>query len=60
MEKLSNILEKWSTRETNMIGKGKQCIRLWHVDDLNMLHVDSNIVSSVFSDIDAENGKIEK
>ena len=42
------------------IVKGKQCTILWHVDDLNMLHVDSEIVSSVLSDIDAEYGDIEK
>ena len=42
------------------IVKGKQCTILWHVDDLNMLHDDSEIVSSVLSDIDAEYGDIEK
>ena len=40
--------------------KGKQCTILWHVDNLNMLHVDSDTFSSVIYDIDAECGKIAK
>ena len=40
----------WSV--TNKIVKGKQCIILWHVDELNVLHVDSDIVSSVLAEID--------
>ena len=38
--------------------KGKQCTILWHVEYLKMLHVDSEIVSSVLDGIDAEYGKI--
>ena len=33
---------------------------LWHVDELKMLHVDSEIVSSVLAGIDAEYGNIVK
>ena len=44
----------------NRISKGKQCIVIWNVDDLKMLHVDSDIPPSVLSDIDAEFGKIAK
>ena len=44
----------------NKIFKGKQFIILWNSDDLKMLHIDSDIVSSVLSDIDAEYGKIAK
>ena len=42
------------------IVKGKQQTILFHVDDLKMSHVDSDIFSSVLSDIDAEYGKILK
>ena len=44
----------------NRIIKGKQCTILWHVDDLNMSHVDSDIVSRILSDIDAEYVNIAK
>ena len=40
--------------------KGKQCTTLWHVDDLNMSHGDSDIIYSVLSVIGAEYGKIVK
>ena len=42
------------------IVKGKHCTILWHVDDMKMSHVDSNIVSSVLNDIDTAHGNIEK
>ena len=35
----------------------KQCTIPWHVNDLNMSHVDSEIVSSLLSDIGSEYGK---
>ena len=38
----------------------KQCTILWHVESLQMSHVDPDIVSSVLADIDAEYGKIAK
>ena len=38
----------------------KQFTILWHVDDLNISHVDSAVVSRVISDIDTEYGKISK
>ena len=40
------------------IVKGKQYTILLHVDGLKMLRVNSNIVSSILSDIDAEYGNI--
>ena len=40
--------------------KVKKCNILWHVDDLKMSHVDSDIVRSVLSDIDAEYRRIAK
>ena len=39
--------------------RGKKWTILWHVDDLKILHVDSDIVYVVFPDIEAEYGKIE-
>ena len=42
------------------IVKGKQCTILSHVDDIKMLHVDSDIVSIVLSDIDIKYGNIVK
>ena len=44
----------------NKIDKGKQCTKLCHVDELNMSHVDSGIVSSVLAEIDAEYENIVK
>ena len=37
----------------NKIVKAKQCTILWYVENLKMLHVDSDVVSRVISDIDA-------
>ena len=44
----------------NNIIDNKQFTILWHVYDLKTSHVDPAVVPSVFSDIDAEHGKIEK
>ena len=44
----------------NKIVKVKKCTILWHVGDLKMSHVDSDIVSIVLSDIGADYGNIEK
>ena len=38
----------------------KQCTILWQFDDLEMLHVDYNIVSIILADIDVEYGKFVK
>ena len=48
--KLSKILEERAYQVKKMVVKGKQCTILCHVGDLKMLHVYSDIVSSVFSD----------
>ena len=42
------------------IVKGKQCNILCHFYDLRMLHVDSEIFSSVLADIDTEYRNISK
>ena len=39
---------------------GKQCTILCDVDNLDILHVDSKIVSGVLSDMDTEYGNIVK
>ena len=66
-EKLSKSLEEmeyqineyyWCVMKK--IIDNKQCTIIWHFDDLKKLHVDPDVVSSVLSEIDAENGKIEK
>ena len=44
----------------NNIIDQKQCIILWHFDDLKTSHADPAIVSSVLTEIDAEYGKIAK
>ena len=44
----------------NNIVNGKKCTIIWNVDDLNMSHLDSDTVSSVLADIDAEYGNIAK
>ena len=42
------------------IVKGKECTILCHVDNVKMLNVDYETVSSVIDDIDTEHGKIPK
>ena len=42
------------------IVKGKQFTILWYVDNIKLLHVDSDILYSIISDIDIEYGKIDK
>ena len=44
----------------NNIIDQKQCIILWHFDDLKTSHVDPAVVFSVLADIDAKYGKISK
>ena len=44
----------------NNIIKVKHCPILWCVNDLKMLHVDSDVVSRILAEIDAEYGNIEK
>ena len=44
----------------NKIINDKQCMILWHVDDLKTSHVDPAVISRFLADIDAEYGKIAK
>ena len=44
----------------NKIGNDKQCTILWYVDKLKISNVDTDIISIVFVEIDAEYGNIEK
>ena len=48
----------WCVMKKNV--KGRKCTILCHVDDLKMSHINSNAVTSVLADIDAEYAKIEK
>ena len=48
----------WCVMKT--IVNGNQCTIIWHVDYLKMLHFDSDIFSSIISDIDVEYGIIAK
>jgi hypothetical protein len=41
----------------NKMVDGKQCTILWHVDELKISHVDSNVVTKVISTINEEFGK---
>ena len=66
-EKLSKILKEMGYQRNeydwcvmNKIIDNKQCTILWNVDDMKTSHVNSAVVSSVLSDIDAECGKIAK
>ena len=44
----------------NIIVNGKQCTILWNVEDLNMSHFYSEIVSRILADFDAEYRNIAK
>ena len=44
----------------NKFVKGKKFTILWHVKDLNMLHVDSDVVSRVLASTHEEYGKMAK
>ena len=48
----------WCVMKT--IVNDKQCTTIWHVDDLKMLHVNTDIVSSVLADIYGEYRNIGK
>ena len=43
----------------NKIKDGKQCTIVWHLDDLNISHVDPNVVTAVISDIQKEYGNTD-
>jgi hypothetical protein len=62
--RLSNQLIKWEFTPNpydscvaNKIINGKQCTILWHVDDLQIAHVDPEVVTSVIDMIELEFGK---
>ena len=60
LEKMGYQRNKYYWCVMYKIFKGKQFTILWHVDDLNMSHVDSHIVSSVLVDINTVYGNIKK
>ena len=60
-KKLSKILEEMGYQRNKYdwcilkkIVNGKKWTILWNVDNLKMLHVDSNILSSILDDINTE------
>ena len=52
--------KKYDLCVMNNIVKGQQCTILWNFDDMKMLHVDSDIISGIISDIDTEYVEISK
>ena len=65
--KLSESLEEMGYQRNeydwcvmNKIIDNKKWTILWHVDDLKTSNIDPAVVSSVFAEIDAEYGNIEK
>ena len=44
----------------NKLIGNKQCTELWHVNNLNISHVDPAVVYRILADIDMEYGKIAK
>ena len=51
------IINPYDWCVANKIINEKQCTILWHVDDLKISHCDSNIVTSVISQIEDEFGR---
>lgn len=63
-KKLTGVLESWGFTVNeydrcvaNKMINGKQCTIAWHVDDLKISHVESEVVSSVIADLNKEFGK---
>ena len=42
----------------NKVTNGKQCTILWHVDDLKISHMDSDVVTSILDEINDWYGEI--
>ena len=63
-QKLSRQLQEWGFEinpydwcVANKTINGKQCTFLWHVDDLKMSHVDTDVVTGVINQLDTVFGK---
>jgi len=41
----------------NKVIEGRQCTSLWHVDDIKVSHIDSQVVSEVLGESEDEYGK---
>ena len=41
----------------NKVIEGRQCTILWHVDDIKVSHIDSQVVSEVLGESEDEYGK---
>ena len=62
--RLSSQLTEWGFKANpydscvvNKTINGKQCTKLWHVDDLKISHVDPEVVTGVIDMVEAEFGK---
>jgi hypothetical protein len=51
------VLNPYDECVANKMINGKQCTILWHVDDLKISHVDSNVVSHIIDQLNEKYGK---
>ena len=63
-KKLSDTLQEWGFKinpyvwcVANKMINGKQCTIGWHVDDLKISHVDSEVVDDILNNLDERYGK---
>ena len=63
-ENLSETLQEWGFKinpydwcVANKTINGKQCTIGWHVDDLKISHVDSEVVDDILNKLDERYGK---
>ena len=54
LEKIVYLRNKYNWCVMNNIIKGKQWTIIWHINNMKMSHIDSDVVSGVISDIDTE------
>ena len=62
--RLKNQLKQWGFLinpydicVANQIIEGHQCTVLWHVDDINISHVNSDVVTNIIDKLQAEFGR---
>ena len=52
------IINPYDWCVANKVINGKQCTIVWHVDDLKISHVDSNVVSEIIGSLNEEYGQV--
>ena len=52
------VINEYDWCVANKTINGKQCTIVWHVDDLKISHVDSNVVDEVIASLKEEYGKV--